>query len=429
MPAGEVENMSDLLNNESGINPVDSDTGSKDIYFSNEDFSKKIKDEKKALGSADTASSARKKKSPKTNSVASTYLFFIVVIVVSMLLSVYAIFCLNDIFGITKTMSTVTVTYDEKITSTSDAIDVLADNDLIVCKNFCKLFIKAETSILKKSSVKAPFEPGMYYLNGKMGLENMLVTMRGASETSETVHLIFPEGYTTADIIDRLVANEVCDRASLLSVIESTKYTYSLVANLESKESVPYRLEGYLFPDSYDFYIGQSASSTIETFIKNLDKKITEEHRTRAEELGYTMDEILIIASIVQAEAGSTEQMKEIAAIIENRLQDTTNYPSLGCQSTSDYINNKVAPSISSTSAHTSEYYLAYYNTNSNSTVVGLPEGPICNPGLDAIEAALYPADSDDYYFFHDTNGKLYTASTYSEFKSKIQTYAPYLSY
>lgn len=419
--------MSDLYNqNESGLNPVDADTGSKDIYFSQEDFAKKIKEEK--MGSA-TAEAADNKKAKKVNSVASTYLFFIIVIVISMLISVYAIFCLNDLFGITKTQSTVTVNCSQKIETVSQAVDVLADNGLIKCKNFCKLFLAVETKLISDSSVKAPYEAGVYYLNGKMGLENMLVVMKGTADTSETVQIMFPEGATTAEIINKLVDNEVCEKAALLSVIETTEFSYSLVSDRKSKETVPYRLEGYLFPDTYNFYVGQSASSAIETFLKNTETKITEEHRKKAEQLGFTIDEIIIIASIIQSEAGNTEQMKEIAAVIENRLKDKTNYPSLGCQSTSDYINNKVAPALSSTSAHTSEYYLKYYNTNSDSTVIGLPEGPICNPGLDAIEAALNPADSDAYFFFHDSKQKLYTAKTYSEFRQLIKTYAPYLSY
>jgi UPF0755 protein len=174
--------------------------------------------------------------------------------------------------------------------------------------------------------------------------------------------------------------------------------------------------------------VGESASSVVKKFLSNGDSKITEEHRKRAEELGYSMQEIITIASIIQMEAGSEEQMKTISAVLHNRLSDKTNYPSLGCDSTSDYITNKVAPSLSSTSAHTADYYQTYYSTASSSTVVGLPEGPICNPGLAAIEAALYPEDNDAYYFFHDSNGNLYTAKTYSEFKEKVATYAPYLN-
>ncbi len=410
---------------ESGINPVDSTSDNNDVYFTNEDFAKTIKEDK----TKNKAKSNKNKTIDKSKSVKSTYLFFIIVIIISVALSVYAILCLNDIFGITKSKSNVTISYAEEIDSISDAIDMLHENDLITCKNFSKFFAKMTTLVIKGSPIDAPYKPGVYYLNGKMGLENMLVTLKGETKREEVVRITFPEGLTTPDIIRRLVDNEVCDRAALLTVIDSTEFSYSLASNLKSDEQVPYRLEGYLFPDTYDFYVGQSASSVISTFLEQTEKIITNEDRKRAEELGFTMHEILTIASIIQAEAGNNEQMKIIASVIENRLKDKTNYPSLGCQSTSDYINNKVAPSLSSTSAHTSEYYLKYYSTNSNSTVVGLPKGPICNPGRKAIEAALYPADTNYYFFFHDTKGKLYPAATYSEFKSKIQKYAPYLSY
>lgn len=418
----------DFKLDETGINLSETDPrgGEKDVYFTNQDYSG-IKTNKRPSKISSGKKGGKNKR--KKGSVASTYWFFIIVIVVSMLISVYAIFCINDIFGMTKSKSSVTVNYTQDIESPSDAIDLLADNDLITCKNFCKLYIKLATLVVGDYDVTGPFKAGVYYLNGQMGLEGMLINMMGEADTSETVRIMFPEGSTVPEIVDLLVENEVCDRASLLSVIESTDFTYSLVSDLQSKETVPYRLEGYLFPDTYDFYIGQSASSVVETFLSHAEDVITEEHRTKAAQLGYSMNEVITIASIVQAEAGSEDQMKTIASVIENRLADTTNYPSLGCQSTSDYINNKVAPSLSSTSAHTAEYYLQYYNTNSDSTVVGLPEGPICNPGLAAIEAVLEPADTDDYFFFHDMDGNLYTAETYTEFRSLIQEYAPYLSY
>lgn len=407
---------------ENGVNIGNADSPKKDIYFTNQDYSG-VKTDKKP------AAKAAAKTKGKKGSVASTYWFFIIVIAVSMVLSVYAIFCLNDIFGITKSKDSVTVSYAQQIETTSDAVDVLAENHLIKCKNFCKFYIKLASKVVGAYDIEAPFEAGVYYLNGKMGLEGMLTSMMGTPETTETVKVMIPEGYTVPEIIDKLVENEVCDKAALLSVIDSTEFSYSLVSGLKAKETVPYRLEGYLFPDTYEFYVGQSASSVVEKFLEQTEKQIPEEYRKRAQEMGYSMNDIITIASIVQAEAGSNDQMKTIAAVIENRLNDTTNYPSLGCQSTTDYINNKVSPALSSTSAHTADYYLTYYSTASTSTVKGLPEGPICNPGKAAIEAALYPEDNDDYFFFHDNNGKLYTAKTYSEFKSLIQKYAPYLSY
>ncbi len=407
--------------NETGINPTNTAGNENDIYFSNVKPASKPESEKTPDAPAVRRSAPKKRKS---QGIAGTYLFFIIVIAASMILSVYAIFCMNDILAITKTNSTVTVSLNEQIDDIGEAVNVLADNGLIKCKNFCKLFAN-----YRKAEIDGPYEPGVYYLSGKMGLEGMLLTLRGNAATAETVPLTFPEGFTTPEIIDKLVANEVCDKASLLSVIETINYSYSLVNSLEASEEIPYRLEGYLFPDTYDFYIGESASSVIKKFLANGDKRITEKYRKRAEELGYSMNDIIIIASIIQKEAGNEDQMKTISAVIHNRLKDKANFPSLGCDSTADYIKNKVAPSLSSTSAHTADYYLKYYSTAQSSTVVGLPKGPICNPGLVAIKAALYPADNDYYYFFHDTNGNLYTAKTYSEFKDKVAAYAPYLNY
>lgn len=410
---------------ETDINSIDtSKEEKKDIYFSNLEIeAEEPKKETASFASVSTVTKTAPKRK-KGQSIAGTYIFFIVVIAVSMLLSVYAVMCLNDVLAITKSSSTVTISLNEELDSTTEAVDILADNGLIKCKNFCKLFAK-----FRETYVGAPYEPGVYYLNSKMGLEGMLQTMHGNNITAETVRLTFPEGYTTAEIVDRLVDNEVCDKAALLSVIQTVDFSYSLVSDLQADETIPYRLEGYLFPDTYDFYVGESATSVIKKFLSNGDAVVTEEYRNRADELGYSMYEIMTIASIIQAEAGSEDQMKEISAVIHNRLKDKTNYPSLGCVSTSDYIKNKVAPALSSTSAHTADYYLAYYNTDSSSTVVGLPAGPICNPGSAAVEAALYPADSNCYYFFHDNNGKLYTAETITEFKQKVATYAPYLDY
>lgn len=398
-----------------------------DIYFSNGLEEPKMNDRQRAQREGTPTATAVKRKPVKKKGAGSTYLFFIIVIVVSMVVSIYAIMCMNDILAITKNKSSVTITYSEQIEDSSDAIDILADNGLIRCKNFCKIFVKLRDSVIKSSRLGGPYDAGVYYLNGKMGLEGMLFTLQGAQTSNETVKLIFPEGYTTPEIINKLSENDVCDKNALISVIQTTEFSYSLVSNLKASESVPYRIEGYLFPDTYEFFIDESAGSTIKKFLENGDKKFKKEYRDRADELGFTTHEIMIIASIIQKEAANDDQMKTISAVIHNRLKDKANFPTLGCQSTADYITNKVAPNLSSTSAHTADYYMTYYNTNNSSTVVGLPAGPICNPGLSAIKAALYPEDTGAKFFFHDTEGNMYTAKTYSEFKEKVNTYAPYL--
>lgn len=392
---------------------------SNDIYFSNETSIQSLEK------TADKVIAKKK----KSGGVGSTYLFFIIVIIVSVVVSIYAILCMNDIFAITKTKSNVTVSYSQQLESSNDAINLLSEKGLIKCKNFCKLFVKLRDGFIKSNRLGGPYEAGVYYLNGKMGLEGMLLTLQGDTATSETVTLAFPEGLTVPEIVNKLSDNDVCDKAALLSVIQSTEYSYSLVADLKASDSIPYRLEGFMFPDTYEFFIGESASSVVTKFLENGEAKFTEEFKQRCNELGYTPYEIMTIASIIQKEAANDEQMKTISAVLHNRLKDKANFPTLGCQSTADYITNKVSPNLSSTSSHTADYYMAYYNTNNSSTVVGLPAGPICNPGTAAINAALYPENSDVKFFFHDTKGVMYTAKTYAEFKSKVQKYAPYLEY
>ncbi len=402
------------------FNP-DTKSNTNDIYFSNQS------DASAARTRQPQAAPTRRRKKKKSSGVGSTYLFFIIVIVLSMIFSIYAILCMNDILAITKTKSSVTVSFTQQVKDSDEAIEAFSDNGLIKCKNFCKLFIKLRDKVFSSNKLGGPFDAGVYYLNGKMGLEGMLTTLKGEQKSSETISLTFPEGYTTAEIIEKLSENDVCDKQALISVIQSTDYSYSLVSDLKAQDSVPYRLGGFLFPDTYEFYIDESASSTIKKFLQNGDEKYSQKYRDRAKELGLTDYEVMTIASIIQKEAANEEQMKTISAVIHNRLDDKANFPWLGCQSTSDYITNKVAPSLSSTSAHTADYYMAYYNTNNNSTVSGLPAGPICNPGQKAIEAALWPSKSEAKFFFHDTNGKIYTAKTLQEFKEKVAKYAPYL--
>lgn len=392
---------------------------SSDIYFSNET----------SIQSLEKTADKVIAKQKKSGGVGSTYLFFIIVIIVSVVVSIYAILCMNDIFAITKTKSNVTVSYSQQLESSNDAINLLSEKGLIKCKNFCKLFVKLRDGFIKSNRLGGPYEAGVYYLNGKMGLEGMLLTLQGDTASSETVTLAFPEGLTVPEIVNKLSDNDVCDKAALLSVIQSTEFSYSLVADLKASDSIPYRLEGFMFPDTYEFFIGESASSVVTKFLENGESKFTEDFKQRCNELGYTPYEIITIASIIQKEAANDEQMKTISAVLHNRLKDKANFPTLGCQSTADYITNKVSPNLSSTSSHTADYYMAYYNTNNSSTVVGLPAGPICNPGTAAINAALYPENSDVKFFFHDTKGVMYTAKTYAEFKSKVQKYAPYLEY
>lgn len=349
-----------------------------------------------------------------------TYVFFGVVIVLSLVVSIYAVFCVNDLFGIMKSKDNVSVILtDEEINSRSKTINVLKENKLINCPLFCKAFAAVRTSYdkdgnRKSSSVGPPYTAATFELNGKMGLEGMLMTMQGGVAEKETVTVTFPEGYTVPQILKKLVDSEVYSPSEIGAfekALQDETFTYALSADLKVKEEVPYKLEGYLFPDTYTFYKNEKPKSAINKFLGGLEKNITKEDREKAEQMGYTMEQIIIIASIIEKEAGTKAQMPVISRILYNRLAAQTDFPMLGCDSTANYIRDSIGPSLTVNSTHNAAYYSSYYDTY---TVLGLPAGPICNPGMNAINAALNPdpKSSKLFFFCHDLKGNMYTAQT-----------------
>ena len=351
----------------------------------------------------------------------NTYIFFGVVILISVILSVYAGFCVNDVLAINKSKDEVTIS-STNIETLDDAIDLLHDNKLINCPVFCKLFTKTVSNLSSsyKKEISAPYTKGVFSVNSKMGLEGMLVTLKGDISSTETVEVAFPEGFTVPDIINRLAENGVCDKTALYKAIEQTEFTYALTSALKPNEKRAFRLEGYLFPDTYEFYVGENPNSVLKRFVSNTEEKITQKDREQAEKLGMTMDQVLTLASIIQKEAANTKQMGIISSVLHNRLDNGNSYPLLECDSTGDYVSKHISKSLTVNS----KYDSAYYNQNYNTYVTkGLPVGPICNPGAAAINAALYPEKTNYYFFCHDSKGNMYTAETLSEHRANVSKY------
>lgn len=232
-----------------------------------------------------------------------------------------------------------------------------------------------------------------------------------AAPTKETVRVMVSEGETLTQIFKKLEVKGVASFDELMTTAQTYDYSYyPLVAKIPSNSNRCFRLEGYLFPDTYEFFKNENAVSVLRKFFDNADAKWTKEYQKQAKALGYTRDEILNIASIIQREAANKSQMSDVSSVIHNRLNSST-YPSLQCNSTLDYVTNSVKSHVDATLA---EIYANAYNTY---RVEGLPPGPICNPGKDAIEAALYPGETNYYFFVHNNNGKIYLSENYAQFQ------------
>ena len=225
--------------------------------------------------------------------------------------------------------------------------------------------------------------------------------------TLATTRITFIEGSTLTECFKLLEENGVASYESLMNVAQNSDFSnYKIYSDIPDDENRCFKLEGYLFPDTYDFFLDEAPESVISRFLSNTDVKITDEMRQRATELGYTMDEIIIIASIIQAEGAFENDAATIAGIIYNRLEDGIK---LQMDSTYFYVEDDIASYVGE---ENTDSYKEIYDTY---TCYSLPQGPVCNPGMFAINAALYPEETGYYYFCHDNAGNTYYATNYSD--------------
>lgn len=225
-----------------------------------------------------------------------------------------------------------------------------------------------------------------------------------------TVKITFPEGYTIYQYAELLEQNSVCSKEKFYEAVNTP------VDGIEITNSGDrvFLLEGYLFPDTYDFYKNEDANSVVKRFIDNYNSKITDEMKAQAQSLGYTMDEMLTLASVIQKECDfDIEECRNVSSVFHNRLSASReNY--LGSDVTYFYLKNMADYLGGSESAEFDGYLTKYYTYSGYRK--GLPAGPVCNPGLKAVEAALTPNDTKYNYFLTDESGEnFYYAETFEQ--------------
>lgn len=198
---------------------------------------------------------------------------------------------------------------------------------------------------------------------------------------------------------------------------------YDFISSIEIDPDRDYILAGYLYPDTYKFDVNASPETIIRKFLNNMENKLYDEYYARAEQIGMSMDEVITLASIIQQESGKVSDMMYISAVFHNRLDsDDESMRYLGSSATINYLVELQGgtPSLLHTEAETN--IDSPYNTYTNP---GLPPGPICMPGLDAISAALYPEPNCGYMYFCATgDGGTAFAVTLAEHEENVATYS-----
>ena len=339
----------------------------------------------------------------KPRSLKHTIVYMLMVLGLSLALAVAMWFAADDVLALTKADNVITVTIQDGDTL-EDVAQNLKDHGLVRYKFLFILYGKF-------SHAEEKFSAGTFELNQLFDYHALVNGLASSSEARKTVTLTFPEGYSCDQIFSMLADNDVCSLEDLEDTAENYEFDFDFLQNLSYGDSN--RLEGYLFPDTYDFYVDDNPVRVINKMLANFDSKFTETMqadidtlnesiRARMETEGSFSDEeidnammdvrkILTVASLIEKEAGSDQERSLISSVIYNRL-NTRVHELLQIDATVEYALGEHKTELTANDLAVDNPYNTYKNK-------GLPPGPIANPGLSSIMAAIHP-DNTDYYFY-----------------------------
>ena len=350
--------------------------------------------------------SAAAAKNENKSGLAGGALYFLFVISVSIILACLAWAAATDVLGFKSSDTVAQITLDKdrftyqevKVTDDDGNIktkkvhyadmsyvaDQLKDNGIIKYKWLFKLFGSVYNADEK-------IDPGTYELKAIYDYKALVKKMTSGSAAMVTKKITFPEGYTMRQIFKKLNDEGVCDYDELMDAAANSTFNYSFLEGTEKGDAN--RLEGFLFPDTYEFYEGMPAATAINKLLEVFHYKMTAEMLEWQEESGYTMREIVTIASMIEKEAANDTEQYTIASVIYNRLKK--DWP-LQIDSTTlyEYPDHEGAPTAEMLAKDSP------YNTRISK---GLPPSPICSPGITSIRAALQPSSTNYMYYALNT--------------------------
>ena len=372
----------------------------------------------------------RKSKHSGGHSIIKTIIWVLCIIIVSVGLAFGVIYAGADYMGIGFGRGDEAVMEIKMGTPAAEIAEQLEESGAVKVPFLFRMYAKLK-------HYDSQFKYGVYIFNTEAGYEGLCEMLINDGAKAETVTVTIPEGtgindftknvngekVTVPGIATLLEKAGVCSRSDFLDALDAAKRDSKLLQSADDVRTY-YTLEGYLFPETYSFYSYDSeecAKLAVDKMLKESEKRITDSMFKRAEELGYSMNEILTMASIIQMESGIAvttdeakarlqDNMKGVASVFYNRLTSDDTGGTLGSSPTLFYGDSFKQDD-------------GRYNTqadNKFSAIKGLPPGPLCSPGIDAINAALYPKTSDYYYFVTDSSGNFYFHKTLAEQNATI---------
>lgn len=298
----------------------------------------------------------------------------------------------------------------------NDIAKTLKDNNLIKNVSIFKVYIK----LTNKTSLKA----GTYELSENMGVEKIVkILEEGTKYNPNEISITFKEGINIRKIATLISENtnnsydDVIKKASDETFINTLIDKYWFLTDDIKNKNIYYSLEGYLFPDTYRFNNREVTTEEIFTkMLDEMDKKLSK-YKDEINKSDLSVHEIITLASVVELEGAKATDRKGVAGVFYNRLASSA-YPTLGSDATTYYASKIDDWSYSLTYKELNDCKNKYNTRCSSNT--GLPIGPICNPGIESIEATINPDKHEYYYFVADCNGKVYLTKNSTEHNNII---------
>ncbi len=332
----------------------------------------------------------------------------VLIVAVAALLALGILFGVQDMSGFGKGDQKITIEIPQNA-GTEKVAEVLEESGVVRSGMLFRVYYKL-------TKPEGSFHAGVYTLNSNMSYSTILSELFKYASSQEEVEVQFPEGATIYQMAQKLEEKGVCSAEEFLDTVDVVTIDLSFVSELEENSLEYHPLEGYLFPDTYMFYKNDNPANVIKKMMTTFESKVlTEENRARMEELGLSLEETITLASIIQQEGNSEESMAMVSSVYHNRLNDPENYPRLQADPTRVYgreLRTQMGDEVN-------EEIITAYDTYQSE---GLPPGPICNPGVQAITAALNPESTEYYYFCTNlSTGKFYYAKTLAEHEKNLK--------
>lgn len=290
---------------------------------------------------------------------------------------------------------------------------ILEESGVIKNSLYFKLYVK-------KNPV-SDLQYGTFVLKSDMSYSDIINKLKTIQDKRETVSVTIPEGSTIIKFGQLVEAAGLCTAQEFIDTVENTDWSsYRFYQYVKSDPNKLFKMEGFLFPDTYEYFPDATPKEIVEKMVAHFDANITDEMYGQIEQMGYTLQDIVTIASYVQEEAGDVIHQADVAAVFLNRLKPNSPHPKLESDVSYYYMREFIEPYLG---VGRDQSPIEMQNAVNTYNCVGIPVTPVSAPGIDAIKATLNPTQDSPYYFFlTDLTGKYYYAVTYDEHLNNVRT-------